>query len=87
VLVPLARPLVDRVRSSPAAGAFLDGANVAALALMAVVTIQLARSALVDLPTVALALVAVVVLIAFKVNTTWLVVAGAALGAMAKAVQ
>lgn len=57
VFVTLTRPLVDRVRRSPIAGAFLDGVNVAALALMAVVTVQLARSALVDVPTVLFALV------------------------------
>ena len=45
LLVAFTRPLLARVRRSPIAGAFLDGVNVAALALMAVVTVQLARSA------------------------------------------
>ena len=86
LLVALARPLVARVRRSPGAGAFLDGVNVAALALMAVVTVQLARAALVDVPTVLLALVGAVVLIRFKVNTTWLVAGGALFGAAVKAI-
>ena len=60
--------------------------NVAALALMAVVTAQLARSALVDVPTTLLALVGAGALIRFKVSTTWLVVGGAALGAVVNAV-
>ena len=51
----LSGPLVPRLRASPTAGAFLDGVNVASLALMAVVTWQLGRAALVDLPTVGLA--------------------------------
>jgi chromate transporter len=72
-----------RLRRSALAGAFLDGVNVAALALMAVVTVQLARSALVDVPTVAVALVAAVALIRFKVSTTWLVAGGAVVGAVA----
>jgi hypothetical protein len=38
VFVALSGPLVPRLRASPVAGAFLDGANVASLALMAVVT-------------------------------------------------
>jgi chromate transporter len=86
LLVAVTRPLVDRVRRSPVAGAFLDGVNVAALALMVVVTVQLARAALVDVPTTLLAVAGAVALLRFKVNTTWLVAGGAVLGAMAKAV-
>jgi chromate transporter len=85
LLVAVARPLVARVRRSPVAGAFLDGVNVAALALMGVAGVELARSALVDIPTIAFALVSAVLLLAFNVNTTWLVLGGAALGALAKA--
>jgi chromate transporter len=61
-------------------GAFLDGVNVASIALMAVVTAQLARAAIVDLPTGALALVAAVLLIRFRVNSAWLVLAGGLVG-------
>jgi chromate transporter len=87
LLVALIRPVVVRLRQSPAAGKFLDGVNVAALALMAVVTVQLARSALVDVPTVVVALGSAIALIRFKVNTTWLVAAGAGVGALAKALR
>lgn len=87
VLVALMRPIVARVRRSPVAGAFLDGINVAALSLMTVVAVQLARTALVDVPTILLALVAALALIRFKVNTTWLVAGGAALGMIAKLAQ
>jgi len=86
VLVALVRPLLARLRRSPTASAFLDGVNVAALALMAVVTVQLAGAALVDPPTVLLAVVGAVVLIRFKVSTTWLIAGGAALGAVIKSV-
>jgi chromate transporter len=87
LLVAVSRPLVARLRRSPLASAFLDGVNVAALALMAVVTVRLARSALVDVPTVLVALASAVALIRFKVHTTWLVVGGAALGAVASALR
>jgi chromate transporter len=50
------------------------------------VTVQLARAALVDVPTTLLAVAGAVALLRFKVNTTWLVAGGAVLGAMAKAV-
>ena len=48
VFVALSGPLVPRIRRSPVAGAFLDGVNVASIALMALVTAQLARAAIVD---------------------------------------
>jgi chromate transporter len=80
VFVGLSGPLVPKLRSSPAAGAFLDGVNVASLALMFVVTLELAHTALIDAPTIVLALVAAVVLIRFKPNATWLILAGAAAG-------
>jgi chromate transporter len=80
VFVALSGPLVRKIRSSPAPAAFLDGVNVASLALMAVVTCELARAALVDVPTLALALVSAFVLIRFKPNATWLVLGGAAAG-------
>jgi chromate transporter len=48
VLVAFSGPLVPRIRKSPGAAALLDGINVAALALMVVVSAQLARTAIVD---------------------------------------
>jgi len=80
VLVAISGPLVPRLRRSPLAGAFLDGVNVASLALMAVVTWQLGRAALVDWLTVSLVVAAAVWLLCFRVNSTWLILGGAALG-------
>ena len=80
VFVALSGPLVPRIRRSPFAGAFLDGVNVASIALMAVVTAQLARAAIVDLPTGALALAAAALLIRFRVNSAGLVLAGGLVG-------
>src|SRR2546425_4051048 len=81
VFVALSHPLVPKIRASRRAGAFLDGVNVAALALMAAVTWQLGRAAIVDLTTAALALVALALLLRYKINSAWLVLAGAAVGA------
>ena len=83
VFVALSGPLVPRLRRSPSAGAFLDGVNVASLALMAVVTWQLGRVALTDWSTVALAAASGVLLFAFRVNSAWLVLGGAAAGWLA----
>jgi chromate transporter len=50
------------------------------MGLMAAVTVELGRSALVDWLTVVVAAVAAVVLIRFKPNSAWLVAAGALIG-------
>lgn len=73
-------PLVPRLRRSRAAGAFLDGVNVASLALMTVVSAQMARAAVADVTTAALAAVSAALLLGRRVNSSWLVLAGAAVG-------
>lgn len=80
VFVAASGPLIPRLRASPVAGGFLDGLNVASLALMAVVTAELGRAAIVDLPTAVLALAAAVLLLRFKLNATWLMLGGAMVG-------
>ena len=80
VFVALSHPLLPRIRGSRGAGAFLDGVNVAALGLMAAVTWQLARSAITDWFTAALAVAAGVLLIRWRVNSVWLIIGGAAAG-------
>jgi chromate transporter len=81
-LVAISGPLIPRIRSSPVAGAFLDGVIVASLALMAFVTYQLGVSALIDIVTWGLTLVSLALLIRFHVNSTWLVLLGAAVGVL-----
>lgn len=80
VFVALSHPLVPKIRASSTAAAFLDGVNVASLGLMVAVTGQLARAAVVDIPTALLAIVAGVALIVLRVNSAWLVVGGAVIG-------
>jgi chromate transporter len=80
VFVAISGPLVPRLRRSPAAGAFLDGVNVGAWALMAVVTITLGQSAIVDVTTALLAAASAFLLMRVRVNSAWLVLAGAGIG-------
>jgi chromate transporter len=80
VFVALSGPLVPRLRRSVLAGAFLDGVNVAALALMTAVTWQLGRAALEDAVTVGLAVVSAVLLVRYRVNSAWLILGAALLG-------
>jgi chromate transporter len=85
VFVALSGPLVPRIRRSAIAGAFLDGVNAASLALMAVVTWELGRSAIVDLKTAGLAVAGGVLLVRYRLNSAWLILAAAALGALISA--
>jgi chromate transporter len=80
VFVAISGPLVPRLRQSPLAGAVLDGVNVAALALIAVVTWQLFRSAVVDWTTLVLAGLGILMLIRYRVHSVWLVLGGAVIG-------
>jgi chromate transporter len=78
--VAVSGPLVPRIRKSATAGAFLDGINATSLALMVVVTYQLGRAAIVDVPTIVLALTSAVLLFYFRLNSAWLVLGGAFAG-------
>jgi chromate transporter len=80
VFVAASSPLVPRIRRSTWAGSFLDGVNVASLGLMATVTLQLGRAALVDWVTVSLGLVATVLVFRLRVNSAWLVLGGGLIG-------
>ncbi|MCX5746799.1 MAG: chromate efflux transporter [Proteobacteria bacterium] len=82
VFVAISGPLVPRLRGSKLASAVLDGVNAASLALMAAVTLQLGRAAVIDLPTALLAAVGAVVLIRWKPNSAWLVLGGAVAGSL-----
>jgi chromate transporter len=80
VFVAASRPLLPRLRRSPRTGAFLDGVNVAALGLMAAVTWQLARAAIVDVFTAGLLVLSGGLLLGARVNSAWLIMGGAAAG-------
>jgi len=89
-MVAALEPLISRFRRSPRAGAALDGVTIAALGLMTGVTIDLGlmtgvtidlgRAAIVDPLAAALAATSLAVLLRWRPNPLWLVIAGAALG-------
>jgi chromate transporter len=85
VFVAASGPLIPRLRRSRVAGGFLDGVNAGAVALMTVVGVQLARAAVVDVATAVLAVGSAVVLLRWKVNSAWLVLAGGIAGAVVQA--
>jgi chromate transporter len=85
VFVAASHPLIPRMRRSAWTAALLDGVNVASLALMAGVAWHLGRSAIVDPLTAVAAVVAFALLARVKVNSAWLVMGGAALGVIVRA--
>jgi chromate transporter len=80
VFVAASAPFLPRLRRLPAAAAALDGLHVASLALMLNATWFLARSAITGWPTLALALLSLLLLVRFRINSAWLVLGGALLG-------
>lgn len=80
VFVALSAPLVPRLRRSFAAGAALDGINVASLSIMAAATYNLGVAAITGWGTLALALVSLGLLVWLRLNSAWLVLGGAVLG-------
>jgi chromate transporter len=80
IFVALIYPLIRHIRHSPTARAFLDGVSAAALGLMAAVTWQLGRAAIVDIATAVMMLVAFGLLRCARMNSAWLVVGGALSG-------
>ena len=80
VFIALVHPLAARLRQSPWTAPFLDGVTIAALALIAGVLLQLGQAALIDVLTGVIALGSFALLLRFKINSAWLILAGAVLG-------
>ncbi|MGP3963412.1 chromate efflux transporter [Nonomuraea sp. 3N208] len=80
VFVGLLTKLTDKLRSSAWTSALLDGLNAAALALMAGVSYQLGRTAILDPLTAAIAVITLVLLWKTRLNNAWFIAAGAAIG-------
>jgi len=80
VIVALTGPWIPRLRSWAAGQAFLQGATVAALALIVRTGLLLARAAVVDPWAAALAVGCLVLLWRFKADAVWAIAAGAAAG-------
>lgn len=80
LFIVLIHPVAARLRQKVWTAALLDGANIAALALMAGVLFQIGQHALIDLFTWLFALISLALLLRFKFNSAWLILAGAAIG-------
>ncbi len=79
--------LVGMVERSPLLQAFLDGVVAGSLALIAIVTYELGRAALIDPLTIAIAVASAIALIRYRVNPVWPVLAAALIGVLARVAQ
>jgi chromate transporter len=84
ILVAVISRFIPLLRKKWWTGAFLDGVNVSAVGLMVAVTWTLGRSGIIDWFTIALALITMVLVFRFKVNSALLVVGGGLLGIIYK---
>ena len=82
VFVSLLVVIIPWVRRHNSAQLFINGVTIASLGLMGGVLVQLVDTALVDALTIAIAVVSLVVLLASKINTTWLVGVGVVVGVL-----
>jgi len=78
--VAVSGPIIPRIRRSARAGAFLDGVNAASWSLMAVVGLRLGRSALTDPVAAGICVLSALLLLRFRVNSGWLILAGGLAG-------
>ncbi len=80
LFVAISHPCLPRLRSWRWTAPFLDGVNAAAVALMAVVTVEIARETLDNTWQLGLLGLAAIALLRFNPNSAWLVLAGALVG-------
>ncbi len=81
VFVALLSVIVTKLRSSPIFSAFLDAVNVASVAVIVAVCIEMSRDAITDWRTILIAVMSVAIVFGFrKLNSAFIVIAGAIAG-------
>ncbi len=86
VYVGMTARVLPRLRKSALAGAFLDGVNAAAVALMGFVGWQFARASMIDWAAIAIAAASLFLIFRYKINSAWLVLGGALAGILLRSV-
>ncbi len=80
LFVLILNPIIPRMRKSKVIGAFLDAVNVAAVALIVAVCIEMGKNTLTDWRTTAIAIISLVAVFVFKKLNSAFIVLGGALG-------
>lgn len=78
--VAISAPIIPKLRRSKSAGVILDGINVASFALMVVVTVLLAKTALANILGIGIFALSLTLLMHFRINSIWLIILGGFLG-------
>ena len=86
IFVAISQPLIPKLRNSRPLSGVLDGIVIASFGLMAAVTWQLAQTLFIDSHTAIIGLVTLLILITWKPNSTWLILAGATVGWLLRSV-
>jgi chromate transporter len=76
VFIAIVFPLIPRLKKAPGARLFLDAINAVTVGLMAAVSWQLARGAILDAFTAVEAIVGLLILRRFQINSAWLILGG-----------
>ncbi len=84
VFVAIVFPLIPKLKGSASARTFLNGINAATMGLMAAVSWQLARGAIVDIFTALEAVIAFFILLRYQINAAWLILGGVVAGFVMK---
>ena len=85
LFVLLLNPLIPRMRKSKVISAFLDAVNVAAVALIIAVCIEMSKDTLTDWRTILIAIISLIGVFIFKkINSAFIVFGGAILGYILK---
>ena len=81
VFVALLNPLVKKIRNSTIFAAFLDAVNVASVAVIAVICIEMGVDSITDWRTITIAIVSFLIVFGFrKLNSAFIVAGGSILG-------
>jgi len=80
IFVALLGPLFNRFRQNPRIRGALDAMNAAVVALILVVSLSLARESLTGVFPITIALLSLILLLKWNLNSTWLILASALLG-------
>jgi len=79
-LIPKLEVLARSLHTVNVSAVAIAAGSIAALALIAGVLIQLGQNALIDIVTWGIAVVALAILLRFKINSAWLIAGGAVIG-------
>lgn len=80
LIVIILNPIIPKLRESKWVGAALDGINIASLVLMAMVSIKLGLSSIMDILTIIIFIGSLYVIIKSKINSAFIILTGGIIG-------